>query len=401
MKINRHNFLRQTAAVAAGGLLSNAFTGGACGEQGERLGQSGTIVPLFPHDGDVLNRHDGEEANGQLHITVRGEAPAHVPVNVNGIEALRDGRTFTCRVSLAKQRNIITIKAGKTKQELLLWWDQDSRKRFRFSCDDNIEFLRDLATKPEDYPSLFDHPFLGFWREMHDTYGAKIHLNIYYQTNGFTLENMPDTWKKEWQRNAPWLHLSFHARQDKPDRPYHDADYGQLAGDYDLVCNEIRRFSGEEVISTTTTLHWADCPTKTLSALRDRDIRRVIGLFETKNGVCTTGYQLPPDITAHCDTRGAWYHRQTDMMFVRCTAVVNALEVARIAPYLDTRTNTPQTSEMVELLIHEQYFRKELHYYQPTIHEKVRTALEWVTEHGYEPVFWSDGFLGTPSAQPI
>jgi hypothetical protein len=85
-------------------------------------------------------------------------------------------------------------------------------------------------------------------------------------------------------------------------------------------------------------------------------------------------------------------------MFIRCTSVVNAIEVERIASHLDERASTPQTAEMVELLIHEQYFRKELSYYQPTVMEKVRAALDWVSEKGYKPVFWSDGFLGTPAS---
>ena len=76
--------------------------------------------------------------------------------------------------------------------------------------------------------------------------------------------------------------------------------------------------------------------------------------------------------------------------------MVNALEVEQIAPHLERRAASPHTGELIELLIHEQYFRKELPYYQPTVQEKVRVAFEWVTAHGYEPVFWSDGFLGTP-----
>jgi hypothetical protein len=84
------------------------------------------------------------------------------------------------------------------------------------------------------------------------------------------------------------------------------------------------------------------------------------------------------------------------LFFIRCTSVVNLLEVEEVVPFLNARTSTPHTSGMVELIIHEQYFRKELSYYQPTVLDKVRTAVQWVHERGYEPVFWSDGFLGTP-----
>ncbi len=45
---------------------------------------------------------------------------------------------------------------------------------------------------------------------------------------------------------------------------------------------------------------------------------------------------------------------------------------------------------------HEQYFRTDLPYYQPDVTEKTEQAIRWVTEHGYEPCFWSEGLLGSP-----
>jgi hypothetical protein len=65
---------------------------------------------------------------------------------------------------------------------------------------------------------------------------------------------------------------------------------------------------------------------------------------------------------------------------------------------LDEREQSVHTCEMIELLIHEQYFWQETGIYQPTIKDKVRTAVEWVSHRGYEPVFWGDGFLGVPEA---
>ena len=359
---------------------------------------SDSFAVTFPLHGDVLNSHDGEETAEGLQITVRGAAPEGVEVRIGGRTANRQGASFSGPATLTTLRNSLRVEAGGHAQELTLWWNKSSRKRFRFSSDDNIEFLKDLAAAPDRYPSLFDHFYLGFWREMHATFGAKIHLNIYYQTDGFDLTEMPDRWKDEWQANADWLHLSFHALQDKPDRPYRNARYAQLAHDFDLVTGEIARFAGPEVLGNTTTVHWADAPREALTALRERGIRNLIGLFEEHHGECTTGYQLSLEETRHCDSRGAWHDAQTGLVFVRCTAVVNTLEAGEIPAYLNARTATPQTAEMLELLIHEQYFRRELALYQPTILDKVRAALAWATERDYEPVFWSEGFLGAPYA---
>ena len=354
-----------------------------------------TLAILEPRDGDVLNRHDGSETADALTVTVRGTAPSAAQVKVNGRPAQRHGDTFTCDIQLSKQRNTITANAGNEKSEIEVFWNRGSRKRFRFSVDDNIQFLKDLGTNPDRFPSIFDHFFLKFWLEMHQKYGTKTHFNVYYQTDGFDLTQMPDQWRGEWQANADWLHITFHALQDKPDRPYRHAAYAQAAHDYDLVTGHIRRFAGDALIGNTTTVHWAEMPKDATRALRDRGISRLVALFN--HVPCTTGYYLSDEQCAYCDTRGAWYDRDTDLTFIRCTAVVNALKTEEIPEYLDRRTATPQTQDILELLIHEQYFRKDIpDLYQPDIEEKVRVSLNWAAKNGYEPVFWSDGYLGTP-----
>ncbi|HUW62319.1 MAG TPA: hypothetical protein VMZ06_15045 [Candidatus Bathyarchaeia archaeon] len=349
---------------------------------------------LDPRDGDVLNHDDGGETAEALSITVRGVAPLTGPVRVNGRAARVEGGTFECVVPLTGRRNTIVAEAGDQKDTIEVWWDKASRKRYRFSVDDNIFFLKDLAADPDKYRSLFDHWYLEFWREMHNVYGAKIHINIYYQTDGFNLSQMPPKWKAEWQANAPWLHLSFHALGDKPDRPYMGASYEQIARDYDLVVGEIRRFAGPDVLTRTTTVHWAECPKEAVKALRDRGIEQVIGLFGTGHGVTTACYYLSPEQSAYCDTRPAWYDKETDMFFIPCAIVVNSYGAGEIQAKLDARAASPHAGEVVELLIHEQYFRNELEYYQADAMDKVRAALDWVKARGYEPVFWSDGFLG-------
>ncbi len=356
-------------------------------------------VTIISHrDGDVLNRHDGTETAESITVTVRGTCPPGSQVTVNGLPAIVTGGEFACDVALTRKRNFITACAGDSSHEILVLWNKGSFKRYRFSIDDNILWLRDLGLHPEDYNSIFDQWFLGFWRDIHREYGTKVHINIYYQTELFDLTQMPDKWKDEWIENSPWLHLSFHALQNNPNRIYRNATYSQIAHDYDLVCGHIRRFAGNEVISNTTTVHWAECPKDASLALRDRGIENLIGLFWVKNGVCTTGYYHSPEQCEYCHSRDAWHDRDTGLTFVSCDQVVNSWSVEEIGPMLDEREQSVHTCEMIELLIHEQYFWQETGIYQPTIKDKVRTAVEWVSHRGYEPVFWGDGFLGVPEA---
>ena len=134
-----------------------------------------SIKIIEPKEGDVLNRHDGDETSECLTITVHGTASG--PVTVNGVQAKRSGDSFTCEVPISKFHTTITATSNEGTDTVRVLWNNGSRKRFRFSIDDNIQFLKDLGLHAEDYASLFDHWYLAFWREMHREYGSKVHMN--------------------------------------------------------------------------------------------------------------------------------------------------------------------------------------------------------------------------------
>jgi len=354
-----------------------------------------------PWDGDILTRHDGEETADGLRLVVEGRCDGG-PVTVNGVAAEvgpadADGPTFRAAITLppAPRRQAIVAQAGGRQAAATVTYLARSRPRFRFSVDDNVQFLADLARDPAAYPSLFDHWYLAFWRRMHETYGAKIHINIYYQTpEGFRLPELPDRWRDEWRAASSWLHHTFHALQDKPDRIYRYATAAQIAADYELVTEEIKRFAGPELLSQVTTVHWAEAPREAVRALHGRGLNGFIGIFASDNGRPTTAYYLTEEQAVHVAQRDAWEDTTEGVVFIECDLVVNSVPLAQVVPHLEAVAASPQRSEMMELLIHEQYFRQELMYHQPDVMQKVEAALGWVTERGYEPVFWGDGFLG-------
>lgn len=376
MKMGRKEFIKNSAMLGAAGILGHSNSGAASSGTGIKSGSGDSahsdqaVKITFPQDGFVLNRHDGVEKADRLMIPVQGKTEGNGRVTVNGKAAsVKDG-LFSCQVPITEKRSTIMARSSAGEDEVQVWWNKGSRKRFRFSVDDNVQFLKDLALDPEKYSSLFDHWYLGFYRDMHKQFGTKVHLNCYYQTDGFDMTEMPEKWKDEWKDNASWLHLSFHALQDKPDRPYRNARYSQMAHDFDLVCGEIRRFAGNEVISSTTTVHWSECPKDGMMALKHRGIDRVATGFYGDRGLYLSSEQ-----NAINDTRGAWYDKETGLMFVRFTMTINQHELKDIVPLLEKRTNTPETTDIVELMIHEQYFRKEDSHYQPDAKDKVRTAI--------------------------
>jgi hypothetical protein len=95
--------------------------------------------------------------------------------------------------------------------------------------------------------------------------------------------------------------------------------------------------------------------------------------------------------------RDYWKDNEADLLFVRHDLVINTVALDQIVPHLKRVAADPHQSEMMELMIHEQYFYPDYRAYQPDFRERVERAVRWVTERGYRPVFYADGFLGSPS----
>ncbi|MBD3350571.1 MAG: hypothetical protein GF364_03695, partial [Candidatus Lokiarchaeota archaeon] len=229
-------------------------------------------------------------------------------------------------------------------------------KNYRYGIDDNILFFKDLAEDPKKYPSLLDHWYLKMWHDLHLEYGTKIHLNIYYQTRGFNLSEFPNNWKQEWKSHSKWLNLSFHALQNSPPAPYKYAKYDDIAHDYDTTMKQVERFAGKEIISNTTTIHFTMAPLEAVKALQDRGIKILVGLFwKEGNG----SYYLSQKQVDIVNKEGVWRDPNTNMVFVACAGVINNIKLSNINRNMKKKTKNNLLKNKVELMFHEQYFRKE------------------------------------------
>lgn len=349
----------------------------------------------WPADGDILNRQDGETTPEGLRITVEGECAGPGPVLVGGTPAEMAGNRFRARVLLKAQDNTIVAETpAGSRHSVTVVWDRRSDRRYRVSTDDNILFLKDIAEHAATYRSIFENPYLAFWRQMHDKYGAKIQHNIYYETPGFTLSEMPDKFKAEWRANASWMRLSFHARSNDPDRPYVHASPEQLLADFRLVTSEIERFAGKEALSSFTTIHWGEATEAAVAALRREGVRGLAGYFRVTGDLPSVSYYLDLPRVLHLMNRDYWKDTAHDVLFIRHDIVINTIPLAEIVPYLEKIAANPHQGEVMELMIHEQYFYPNYRAYEPDFRERVERAIEFVHRRGYRPVFYEEGFLG-------
>lgn len=348
-----------------------------------------------PPDGAILNRHDGETTAAGLWIPVKGEGTGKI--KVNGVPAKAAGGKWEARVLLREQENRLVVENNASKDAITVLWDRDSVPRYRVSLDDNIWFLRDIAQK--GYGSIFDNPFLAFWRDMHQKYGTKVHFNIYYETDGFNLSQMPDRYKDEWRRNADWIRLSFHARANDPDKPYIKAPAEQVIRDYRQVTAEIIRFAGKELLGPVTTIHWGEATRETCEALRKEGIKVLVGYFDFEDGEPRVSYYLDKPRVQYLSGRDYWKDTKLDILFVRHDLVMNSFKPDEIQRKLDEIGKDPHQSEVIELMIHEQYYYPDYRAYEPDYKERVETAIKWVTKKGHKPVWFGEGFLGSKPAK--
>jgi len=352
-----------------------------------------------PFHGAVLNRHHGKEAAGTLRITVRGDCPPYGKVTVNGAPAAVGGGRFEASVSLmARETDLVAVydgSYGHLEHTVRVVWDKHSFPRYRVALDDNSFFLRDIARK--GYDSIFGCHYLSLLRRMHVEYGTKFTTNIYYEADdGFRITEFPETYRSEFEANADWLGLTFHAYSDKPDRPYQYASGEQLMGHLALVEEQVKRFAGEQTWITPTLIHWGMVTPDGLAALARYGVKVLSGYWEPSPWGYDVSYWTD-------DAKSDYLHRHdcmkdfsTGIVFSRIDIVINNTPVDQIDGHLDPLVDDPNHAEIMDLLTHEQYFWDFYTNYLPDHPERLERAIRWVTDHGYKPVFFHQGFLGAP-----
>jgi len=350
-----------------------------------------------PFHGAVLNYRHGKQTTNGLTIEVTGEAPLWDRVTINGVEAKRTGLRFSAETTLTQKENEILAVSqgpqGEKQHSVRVIWDRHSRPRYQFSMDDNSFFLRDLAQKR--YSSVFDCHYLKILKDLHKKYGTKFVLNCYYTTGpDFSLPQMPDTYKGEWRDNADWLRLSFHAYSDKPDRIYHYASAEKVASDYDLVASEIVRFAGEETWTTPTVIHWAMMQRDVLPALAERGVKVLTTLPTPMGFHYELDYAMDNLRAEYLSRHDAIMDFEIGIIFTRVDIVCNLVPIPNIIPTLQPLADDPNNAEIMDLYTHEQYFWDFYEAHLPDHAERLDATIRFVTDKGYEPVFFHEGLLG-------
>lgn len=253
-------------------------------------------------------------------------------------------------------------------------------KTFIFTVDDNIRFLKELSESNAD--SLFSHPYPAMYRQLHEKYGLKVQMNLFYEMPGFTLTRMTDRFRTEFEENAGWLKMSFHSQLENVE-PYIFSGYSEIYEDCQAVHREILRFAGEKSLAKTTTIHYCKSTEHGLRALKDSGVCGLLGLFGTDEKP-QVSYSLKEGICARI-RRGESVHAD-GMDFGSIDLVMNLYGKDEMLKKLSGLLSR----DSVRVMIHEQYFYPDYPAYQPDFEEKIESAFKLLAENGYESRFFEE-----------
>ena len=247
-------------------------------------------------------------------------------------------------------------------------------KNFIFTVDDNIIFLEELTK--EGYASIFDHPYLAMYKRLHEKFGLKVQLNLFYEKEGFNLSMMTDKYRDEWQKNADWLKASFHSRLEN-ETPYVDSGYDEVYGDGRAVNSEILRFAGEPSLAKTTTIHWCRATDDGLKALADLGVRGLLGLYGTEEKP-RSSYQSTAEEGDLIRSGGIAV--SDGMAYAGIDIVLNQFDPGEIIKKLTALSGRG----LIKVMIHEQYFHEDYSAYRPDFEARVLDPARLLYENGYK-----------------
>ncbi len=304
-------------------------------------------------------------------------------------------------------------------------------KKTCFYIDDVIWLMRDLTREKKQ--SLFDNDYMRMLKNLHDNYGLKVQMNLFYRTDffygndEFTLSDMTDAYKKEWTDNADWIKFGFHAKQEFPDYPYINASYEDVKANYEQIRDEVFRFASEKNWGKTVNPHWrpmskegcralVDCGVELICAttgerreysgdpdslprghaerlLQNRKPETATFLRKTKalsilNSLCAYNHLSDEQLESTLHTFEYYTDENTGLNIK--TYLVGPLHNASSIEDIKEEMESYTCYEFIGWATHEQYFYPDYHAYQPDYEEKLIIACKVLKDHNFEFVFFDD-----------
>ena len=124
-----------------------------------------------------------------------------------------------------------------------------------------------------NYNSVYEDPFFRYLYVLHKMFGMKVSLYLYVRHNGWTLADVPDRYKHEFEETCDWLKFGFHAVSEEQKRNEVMHNWKESIRFYQ---DQVKRFAGEQSLSTIIRLHYWYYPQEYIAILKQIGVRTVL-----------------------------------------------------------------------------------------------------------------------------
>ena len=306
--------------------------------------------------------------------------------------------------------------------------------RAAFYLDDVMFLFQDLVR--ENPKSCWDHFLLSAFKEAHEKYGMTAQFNVFYRSDfyygargaEFTLRDMPDKWRDDFQSQKDWFRFGFHSYAEFPDYPWINASYDDVWFTWNVISREVERFAGPGMFAKAVTPHWGPMSKDGCVALKDCGVKAIwcsAGKRYEYNGdrtilpyghgmrienfrkpetamfwrpgsgddisvsACGYNHLLPDQVKI---TRGTynWLHdKATGCNFMTFGCGAPCLNLYRLED-IPARMKRVLGNEFLIHASHEEYWFKHYFAYQSDSRQKLLTAGKIVHDAGYKYAFIED-----------
>lgn len=304
------------------------------------------------------------------------------------------------------------------------------KSKAHFLIDDCIWLFRDIT---RDKPaSLFDNKFLKVLKNAYEKYGVKTQLNAFYRNSSFygnddfSLSDMTDAYKKEWEEASNWLKIGFHAKEEFPDYPHVNAKYEDVKSLFNTIKNEVLRFAGEKTFTYGVCPHWNTVSYDGVRALYDCGVKimdvsvgdameyngdvnslpygHAMRLLNNRkpetrvysrggpdtainNSVCAYNHLSDEQFEKTNDLTEGVFDEKTGMIFKKFHTPQMTLNLMDVGAAEKLISDYAKGKEYVGVCVHEQYFYSDYFAYQPDFEEKIYIMGKVLSEENYEFIF--------------
>ena len=233
-----------------------------------------------------------------------------------------------------------------------------------FSVDDATQIFQDITLN--QYESVFEQPILNKLQELHDSYGLKCTLYIYENVGNYNISQMSDMYIDEFGDNSEWLKIGFHG-YDENNPEEAGVNQLQFEESYIRVCEEIKRFAGEESLAKTLRLHYWYATEEMIDFLDANGVQAV--LCPDNDAI---GYDLTEDENnlLNQSEHGIF---ESDILYYKTDIRYENIEKATkiFAKYKDDK--------IIVVFTHAWCFEENV--------SKIEGSMEWLKDNGYQFTF--------------